>query len=58
VRLTDEQLAIVRHDLSSHAKVLAVAGSGKTSTMRRPLEATGREAMPAIGTSQDGDRDL
>ncbi len=30
---TDEQLDIIRHDTGSHATVLAVAGSGKTSTM-------------------------
>lgn len=33
MKLTAEQLAIVNHDLSSHAKILAVAGAGKTSTM-------------------------
>lgn len=33
MKLTVEQLAIVNHDLNSHAKVLAVAGAGKTSTM-------------------------
>ena len=33
MKLTDEQLAIIRHDLRAHAKVLAVAGAGKTSTM-------------------------
>src|SRR5262245_32264406 len=33
MKLTDEQLAIIRHDLNSHAKVLAVAGAGKTTTM-------------------------
>ena len=33
MKLTAEQLAIVNHDLNSHAKVLAVAGAGKTSTM-------------------------
>ncbi|MCB0597233.1 MAG: ATP-dependent helicase [Lewinellaceae bacterium] len=32
VKLTDEQQAIVEHD-GGHAKVLAVAGSGKTLTM-------------------------
>ena len=31
--LTDEQKAIIQHPLGSHARVLAVAGSGKTSTM-------------------------
>jgi DNA helicase-2/ATP-dependent DNA helicase PcrA len=31
--LTDEQMAIIRHALNSHAKVLSVAGSGKTTTM-------------------------
>ena len=32
-RLTDEQVAIIEHPLNKHARVLAVAGSGKTSTM-------------------------
>lgn len=31
--LTDEQLAIVNHPMGKHARVLAVAGSGKTETM-------------------------
>lgn len=31
--LTDEQKAIIAHPLGKHARVLAVAGSGKTSTM-------------------------
>lgn len=31
--LTEEQKAIIQHPLGSHARVLAVAGSGKTSTM-------------------------
>jgi DNA helicase II / ATP-dependent DNA helicase PcrA len=38
VKLTQEQLAIIRHDLNSHAKVLAVAGSGKTTTMVERVE--------------------
>ena len=33
VRLTSEQEAVVRHPLGRHARVLAVAGSGKTTTM-------------------------
>jgi DNA helicase-2/ATP-dependent DNA helicase PcrA len=32
MKLTDEQLDIIRHDINAHAKVLAVAGSGKTTT--------------------------
>jgi len=32
-RLTEEQLAVVRHSPGRHARVLAVAGSGKTTTM-------------------------
>jgi DNA helicase-2/ATP-dependent DNA helicase PcrA len=31
--LTDEQLAVVHHDPSRHATVLAVAGAGKTTAM-------------------------
>ena len=31
--LTTEQEAIIRHPLGKHARVLAVAGSGKTTTM-------------------------
>ena len=31
--LTSEQEAIVHHPLGSHARILAVAGSGKTTTM-------------------------
>ncbi len=31
--LTDEQKAIINHPVGNHARVLAVAGSGKTSTM-------------------------
>ncbi|MFN7989776.1 MAG: ATP-dependent helicase [Thermoanaerobaculia bacterium] len=31
--LTDEQVAVVRHTPGKHARVLAVAGSGKTTTM-------------------------
>lgn len=30
---TDEQLAIIHHPMGKHARVLAVAGSGKTTTM-------------------------
>lgn len=33
VQLTDEQQAVVNHPLGKHARVLAVAGSGKTSTL-------------------------
>lgn len=33
VRLTSEQEAVIRHPLGRHARVLAVAGSGKTTTM-------------------------
>jgi DNA helicase-2/ATP-dependent DNA helicase PcrA len=32
-KLTDEQQAIVHHPLGKHARILAVAGSGKTTTM-------------------------
>lgn len=38
MKLTDEQLAIVRHDLNAHAKVLAIAGAGKTTTMVERVE--------------------
>ena len=31
--LTDEQLAVIDHPLGQHARVLAVAGSGKSFTM-------------------------
>jgi len=33
IRLTSEQEAVVHHPLGRHARVLAVAGSGKTTTM-------------------------
>jgi DNA helicase-2/ATP-dependent DNA helicase PcrA len=33
LHLTSEQKAVVRHPLGRHARVLAVAGSGKTTTM-------------------------
>jgi DNA helicase-2/ATP-dependent DNA helicase PcrA len=33
VQLTEEQQAVVNHPLGKHARVLAVAGSGKTSTL-------------------------
>lgn len=32
-KMTDEQQAVVQHAIGSHARVLAVAGSGKTTTM-------------------------
>jgi len=32
-QLTQEQLAVVHHPLDQHARVLAVAGSGKSTTM-------------------------
>lgn len=35
---TKEQLTIIQHDINSHATVLAVAGSGKTSTMIDRIE--------------------
>lgn len=33
INLTDEQKDVINHELGSHARVLAVAGSGKTTTM-------------------------
>lgn len=33
MQLTDEQKAVIAHPLGQHARVLAVAGSGKTTTM-------------------------
>jgi hypothetical protein len=33
ITLTDEQLAVIHHPLGMHARVLAVAGSGKSFTM-------------------------
>ena len=33
VRLTSEQEAVIRHPLGRHARVLSVAGAGKTTTM-------------------------
>jgi len=33
ITLTDEQIAVVQHPLGQHARVLAVAGSGKSFTM-------------------------
>jgi DNA helicase-2/ATP-dependent DNA helicase PcrA len=33
ITLTDEQLAVMHHPMGRHARVLAVAGSGKSFTM-------------------------
>ena len=33
MKLTQEQLQVVHHPLGQHARVLAVAGSGKSTTM-------------------------
>ncbi|MEI2610152.1 MAG: UvrD-helicase domain-containing protein [Candidatus Promineifilaceae bacterium] len=33
MQLTDEQYAVIHHPSGHHARVLAVAGSGKTTTM-------------------------
>ena len=33
IELTDEQLQVINHPDGAHAKVLSVAGSGKTTTM-------------------------
>ena len=33
MKLTHEQLDVVHHPLGQHARVLAVAGSGKSTTM-------------------------
>ena len=33
MQLTAEQLAVIRHPVGQHARVMAVAGSGKTTTM-------------------------
>jgi DNA helicase-2/ATP-dependent DNA helicase PcrA len=33
ISLTDEQLAVIHHPIGNHARVLAVAGSGKSFTM-------------------------
>lgn len=38
MQLTDQQLAIINHD-SSHGKVIAVAGAGKTSTLALFIQA-------------------
>lgn len=38
MQLTDEHLAIVHHDLNAHAKVLAIAGACKTTTMLERVE--------------------
>ena len=37
--LTPEQLAVVQHPTGRHARVLAVAGSGKTTTMAQRVQA-------------------
>ena len=36
--LTDEQLRVVKHDLTTPAKVIAVAGAGKTTTLISRIE--------------------
>ena len=33
IELTTEQKAVINHSLGRHARVLAVAGSGKTTTL-------------------------
>ena len=37
-KLTQEQLAVVHHPLDQHARVLAVAGSGKSTTMAHRIK--------------------
>lgn len=37
-KLTDEQQQVVHHPLGSHARVLAVAGSGKSTTMAHRIQ--------------------
>ncbi|TDO99931.1 ATP-dependent helicase [Marinomonas balearica] len=44
---TREQLAVVQHDLNSHAKVVAVAGAGKTSTLIERIKVLLQEGVLA-----------
>ena len=37
-QLTDEQQLVVHHPISAHARVLAVAGSGKSTTMAHRIK--------------------
>ncbi len=37
-KLTQEQLSVVHHPLDQHARVLAVAGSGKSTTMAHRIK--------------------
>ena len=38
MKLTHEQLQVVHHPLGQHARVLAVAGSGKSTTMAHRIK--------------------
>lgn len=50
--LSDEQIQIIRHPLGCHGKVLATAGSGKTTTMAERVVALTNEHAVAPGAIQ------
>ncbi|MCZ2720334.1 UvrD-helicase domain-containing protein [Marinomonas sp. 15G1-11] len=43
---TDEQQHVIQHDLASHAKVVAVAGAGKTTTLIARIEFLLQQGVP------------
>ena len=43
-KLTEEQQLVVHHPLDHHARVLAVAGSGKSTTMAHPASVVPKAA--------------
>ena len=50
ILLTDEQLNVIHHPLGRHARVLAVAGSGKSFTMACRIQHLVQECQVAPHT--------